>query len=134
MAKYADLFAALYTLPGLTAPQATRLKALLVELEQAAAPGPGDGEPRRRPARRGAVEGSERARLGLEKQEAGARNVALYVRTWAEGQAVLTPEQRAELAAVPPLLSVQERPGDLQVWLAEIAPTPRNRSASRRCS
>ena len=123
MAKYADLFAVLYTLPGLTAPQGTRLKALLVELEQAAAP---DQAVVARVQARLAegVEGAERARLEREKQAAEGRNVALYVRVWAEGLAVLTPDQRAELAAVPPLLTVQERPGDLEVWLQAFELTP----------
>lgn len=118
MAKIPDLFAVLYTLPGLAPSQATRLKALLVELEQSAAP---DQAIVARFAARVAeegVSGVERGRLEREKQAAEMRNVARFARAWKAGQEILTPNQRAELASVPPLLSVQERPGDLKAWLA----------------
>ncbi len=129
MAKHTDLFAHLYTLPGLTVSQGTRLKAVLVELEQAAVPDQAVAARVDARLAREELAGGERARLEREKQAAEERTLALFVEGWTEGMAVLNPEQRAELAALPPLLAAGERPGDLEAWLEAIEPTPAQQPA-----
>ena len=102
-AKYTDLLGHVFLLEGLTVEQAMELKALLVRTEQETAP-----------------DQVLAARDGAEKTAAQRRLVALAVAAWREGNAVLTPAQRLELRAVPPMLAAKDRPGDLEHDFASI--------------
>lgn len=125
LTKVPDLLTELYTLPGLTVSQAARLKSLLVALQQDAAPD--QAVVQRVEARLAAgaePSPAERMRLDREKQDAETRNLTRFLDAWHEARALLTADQRAELAALPPLLAAGERPGDLAAWVRELSPTP----------
>lgn len=123
LAKHADLFGHLYTLPGLEIPQASRLKALLVRLQAEAAPD--EAAVKRAEARlaEAALPRVERRRIRAEKEAAEKRNLDRMVETWRKGRSVLSARQVQELDSILPYLTAQDRPGDLEAVLKEIGLT-----------
>jgi hypothetical protein len=109
LTKYADVLGHLYRLSGLTTSQGSKLKALLVELD---AEGAADGAAVQRADQRlkeSGVPDAERKALEAEKAAAARRASDLRISTFERGMAILTPDQVAELKAIPPVVTSADR-------------------------
>lgn len=122
IAKIPDLLGHVFVLEGLEPSQVQRLRALLVEVEAANAP---DQAVVARAAR-----DPTPANLAA-KGEAELRMARTAADAWERGLAILTPDQVAELRALPPRLSAQARVGDLKEVLAAIELTPEQQAKAR---
>ncbi len=120
LAKMADFFGHLYTLPDLEVSQASRLKSILVRIDAEAAPDKAVEARAKARLAEGGLSDAERARVEQEKQEAEARNIDRFLDAWREGLAVMTEDQRQAFDSILPLLTPQDRPGDLEVLIGEI--------------
>jgi len=103
--KREDVLQHLYALPGLSASQGTRLRAVLEEVQAQAAP---DTALVKR-LRVTQAEQADRRAAQAQIAEAGHRITALH--RWASDQAktILTPAQWASFEAIPPRVTIQDR-------------------------
>lgn len=129
LSQHEDAIAHVYLLPDLTASQGVQFKALLLEIEAEASAD--TAEMRQHQAALEAKGLSEAERRGHERAlaDAGARLEDLRARARAQGLALLTPEQVAELKGVPPHVSGADRREPPQNALREIPTEASQRAA-----